>query len=128
MKPTDQQLLEEAFYKVLMTESSGEWLEAPNDSGFWWFFGDPTYGAVKGKPPRKRLVIIEMNYSGNTLIGNYKGGFLYPKPYKDPEPGKEQREGYLGVWKKCEKPSLPESEFAQVYDRLSVKFGEPEKF
>ena len=107
MQRKDQTLLEEA-YQTILKEDNSKWAEhAPDSPGFWWFYGDMTYGAVRGIPPNNKLSVVQMHNTGSGLQATSNGSFLYLNPYKEPEEGKKQKEGYLGVWQKMEMPQLP---------------------
>jgi hypothetical protein len=104
----------EEFYESLLKENQDEWKDAPDSLGWWWFYGDPTYGAIKDQPPKIDLHCVPIVHKENfAFISSYRGSFWHIRPYK---PGDEKsltkrlhgREGYLGYWKKCDLPSLPE--------------------
>jgi len=110
MKSKDQQLLEEAYSVTILKENNSDWKDAPDSLGWWWFYGDVTYGAILDKPAQKELHCVPVVHKmGETFISPYKGMMWYIKPY-DPKHSKRLsgREGYLGYWKKCDLPQLPE--------------------
>ena len=108
MKSKDQVLLE-GIYTNVLNESNGGWMDAPDSLGWWWFYGDITYGAILNEPAKKDLHCVPIVYKeGSTFVSPYKGMMWYISPY-DPKHSKRLsgREGYLGLWKKCEEPDLP---------------------
>ena len=97
-------------YESILKENKNGWQEAPDSLGWWWFYGDMTYGAILNEPAKKELHCVPiMHKDGPTYISPYKGMFWYIRPY---DPNNKNsihgREGYVGYWKKCDLPSLPE--------------------
>ena len=107
MKSKDQIILEKAYINIY--ENKENWIDRPDSEGFWWFYGDATYGAVRNRGPDIKLSIIETRMTSNSiLVGIYKGGFFELKPYKKPVGEDIQKEGYFGKWQKIIEPQPPD--------------------
>lgn len=84
----------------------GEWHdEMPMNPGFYWFCGDPWFGAMghdwtpQGKPD-VQLYMVEIFRTGNGTMGTTCGKF-FPRNKFDRE---INREGWVGKWCRASVP------------------------
>lgn len=92
--------------------SQGWRLEAPDQEGLWWLYGEEEFGAMGGHytgtvPREWELVPVEVRMIGSGerahLIGVAKGRMINLTPF-DRE---KYRTGYMGMWCKMGLPALP---------------------
>lgn len=104
MKDKDQVLLENFYFQILK-ENNNNWKDAPDDVGFWWFYGDIDYGVVANREVKKKLYVVELQRTGgDKFVASESGRILYVKPHN---PDKPRQGGYIGLWQKCIIPDLP---------------------
>jgi hypothetical protein len=104
---------DEVYENLFLKENSEGWQDAPDSLGWWWFYGDPTFGAVLNQSPKKDLHCVPIVHKeGSVFISSYRGAFWHIRPYNPEDKSLAKRlhgrEGYLGYWKKCDLPQLPE--------------------
>lgn len=123
----DDPMKEVTRLQVLAAQALGEgWsVQAPSEPGHYWFFGDVEFGSmganytgVHGPEMRMHLVQIQ----GNTSMAVVDGRFMSTQPFD----AKNQRAGYIGVWRRARLPDVPDlTKFKLPHFKGEMKIKKP---
>lgn len=97
------------YYAVAYVDPPSPWSEeSPTEPGFYWLYGETSYGSMGGHysgaiPPRKELHYVEVQKISNGLMAVSSGHFI-PLEKFDAE---KRQPGHIGVWQKVQHPELP---------------------
>jgi len=92
-------------------------LWAPEEVGWYWFFGDEEFGTTGGNftgkcPPERNMHVVEISRLGRGLAGICRGRLIPLRPFS---PAGRGSVGYVGVWHRAVTPTPPICEGAILY-------------
>lgn len=84
--------------------------EPPTEPGFYWLYGEVSYGSMGGHfsgsiPPEHKLHYVEIRQISNGLSAVTEGRFMLLRKFD----AEKRQEGHIGVWQEVQHPELPDN-------------------
>lgn len=100
----------------MIENNSEEWEESPQfEEGWWWFYGDDSFGSMGGNftgsiPPVVEMHLVRIRNISNGMMAVTSGRFMRLEKFNP----KTRSEGYLGVWKRAQLPEPPDLSLTEL--------------